>query len=197
MSKPAANILRPTLQESLLEAALTVFSRYGFRMTTMALLAEAGGLSRPALYLRYANKSAVFAAVAEDLVSRALKSAEAAWRTEADLADNLSNLLLAKDLPLFRLIKTTPHGAELLSVDANLTAHAVRTLNSGAINHLASRLDALAKSGRIRLDGYDSAEDFARQINALAGGLKHEFSDEDSYAKAVKSFTRLIARATG
>ena len=57
----------------LLEAAVGVFSRYGFRRTTMGDLAQAAGISRPALYLRYCNKERIFEAAFQRLADRILE----------------------------------------------------------------------------------------------------------------------------
>lgn len=62
-------------RERILEAAQQTFLRYGYRRTTMGDLAEAAGISRPALYLFYANKEALFRGVVvryfEQLAERA------------------------------------------------------------------------------------------------------------------------------
>jgi AcrR family transcriptional regulator len=57
----------------IIEAATAVFLRYGFRRTTMGDLAQASGLSRPALYLRYCNKETIFQAVLSHFVVRTLE----------------------------------------------------------------------------------------------------------------------------
>ena len=46
--------------DQIIEAATSVFLRYGFRRTTMGDIAEAAGVSRPALYLRFCNKEHIF-----------------------------------------------------------------------------------------------------------------------------------------
>lgn len=56
------------------DAALTVFQRYGFARTTMADIAEAAGISRPALYLLYPNKEEVFAAAVHLANGRAIRA---------------------------------------------------------------------------------------------------------------------------
>jgi AcrR family transcriptional regulator len=46
-----------------IEAASAVFLKYGFRKTTMGDIAQAAGISRPALYLLFCNKERIFEAV--------------------------------------------------------------------------------------------------------------------------------------
>lgn len=57
----------------IIEAATAVFLRYGFRRTTMGDLAQAAGISRPALYLRFCNKENIFQKVFEAFAARTLE----------------------------------------------------------------------------------------------------------------------------
>jgi len=54
---------RVSKEELALEAATEVFSRYGYARTTMGDIAARAAISRPALYLLFPDKDAVFAAV--------------------------------------------------------------------------------------------------------------------------------------
>lgn len=56
-----------------LEAAESVFLRFGYRRTTMGDLAAAAGMSRPALYLVFCNKEEVFEAVLRNFTARTLE----------------------------------------------------------------------------------------------------------------------------
>jgi AcrR family transcriptional regulator len=56
-----------------LEAAESVFLRFGYRRTTMGDLAAAAGMSRPALYLVFCNKEEVFEAVLRSFTARTLE----------------------------------------------------------------------------------------------------------------------------
>ena len=47
-------------REAVLAAAMATFERYGYRRTSMETLAEAAGMSRPALYQYFRNKEAIF-----------------------------------------------------------------------------------------------------------------------------------------
>ena len=50
-------------QQAILEAAWMAFSTYGFRKTSMDDIAKGAGMSRPALYLHFKNKDAIFRAL--------------------------------------------------------------------------------------------------------------------------------------
>ena len=49
-------------QAQLLETALTVFLRHGFRKTSMEDIAQAAGISRQGIYLHFKDKDAIFSA---------------------------------------------------------------------------------------------------------------------------------------
>jgi AcrR family transcriptional regulator len=54
-------------QRHALDAATDVFCRYGFHRTTMGDIARQAGMSRPALYLLFPDKDAVFTAVVRQM----------------------------------------------------------------------------------------------------------------------------------
>jgi AcrR family transcriptional regulator len=85
-----------TTRDAIVAAAVPVFGRYGFRKTTMDLLAQAAGVSRPAVYQYFPNKTAVFRAVAETVGAELHAAALAASATGATTADRLFALLWAK-----------------------------------------------------------------------------------------------------
>ncbi|MEM7248989.1 MAG: TetR/AcrR family transcriptional regulator [Acidobacteriota bacterium] len=59
-------------RDRVLEGAREAFTRHGFRRVTMGDLAEAAGMSRPALYLVFPNKEEIFKAVLEEFAATAL-----------------------------------------------------------------------------------------------------------------------------
>lgn len=61
----------------LMEAALTVFLRFGFRKTSMDEVARAAGVSRQGLYLHFPTKEELFRASVQHLLDGALAEANA------------------------------------------------------------------------------------------------------------------------
>ncbi len=60
-------------RDRIIAAATDVFLRYGHARTTMGDVAEAAGISRPALYLVFPRKEDIFAAVIERLIQDTLQ----------------------------------------------------------------------------------------------------------------------------
>jgi AcrR family transcriptional regulator len=75
MKRPAHSLSK---EERVIAGATDVFLRYGFARTTMGDIAERVGISRPALYLLFANKEEVFAAVIRRLNDDQLAAIRAA-----------------------------------------------------------------------------------------------------------------------
>jgi len=65
-------------EEKILDAALRVFLKFGFRRVTMNEIAEEAGISRPGLYLAYNSTEQVFSAVVQRGITANLDEVEAA-----------------------------------------------------------------------------------------------------------------------
>lgn len=170
MSKAAA--ASAERRERVRSAALEVFARYGLRRTTMADIAAAAGISRPGLYLVHANKTAVVRDLAEHLVGKSDVAAEAAWRDDMAVGEGLAAAIVARDLPLFRILAASAHGAEILADAAALTQdiHAA----------IEARFRALV-TRRLAAAGVAGPEEMARMVAKAADGLKHAGGDEADY----------------
>jgi TetR/AcrR family transcriptional regulator len=77
-------------------AALAVFGRYGYQRTSMGLIAEAAGVSRPALYWHFSGKDEVFQAAGERIAGELISAAETAAAAEAPTAERLYRALAVK-----------------------------------------------------------------------------------------------------
>ena len=67
-----------TPRDRIVDAAMTVFRRHGFRRSSIEQAAEAAGLTRQALYHHFDSKEALFRAVIERLYQDALVAETAA-----------------------------------------------------------------------------------------------------------------------
>jgi AcrR family transcriptional regulator len=76
-------------RQRLLDAALTVFLRFGFRKTSMDEVARAAGVSRQGLYLHFSTKEELFRAAVEHLYGGALAEVTSALAADAPLEKRL------------------------------------------------------------------------------------------------------------
>ncbi len=180
----------------ILAAALTLFSRHGLQRTSMTDIAREAGIGRATLYLRFSEKRAVFEALAASLIDQALARAEAAWVPDAQLSENINATLLAKDLEFHRMLNATPHGAELLELEAEMTAPHVARLDAGFAGLLARRGRELVLQGA-DLTAFGGEDGFAAFLATAGSGLKHQARTEEAFRKVVARLARVTARAAG
>ena len=109
-----------TRREEILAAALQMVTTYGFRRTSMQDIADAVGISRPALYLEFKNKTEIFRAAAEDLFEQKIEVARELLEGELPLREKLLGVLNSSFADFQRDIANSPHGDELLSMKEEL-----------------------------------------------------------------------------
>jgi TetR/AcrR family transcriptional regulator of autoinduction and epiphytic fitness len=92
-------------RRQVLDAALLVFGRYGFRKTSMDEVARAAGISRPGLYLHFSSKELLFRAAMRKVLDDAL--AESSARLADDDVPLSERIVAALDAWLGRYIETS------------------------------------------------------------------------------------------
>ena len=78
--------------DRVLDAALEVFLKYGYRRATMADIARCAGVSRPTLYVRYPNKQAAFRGVVVRGTAELLREVEAVLESAQPLPEKLQGV---------------------------------------------------------------------------------------------------------
>lgn len=173
---------------AVLDAAATVFLRYGYRKTSMDDVAAAAGLSRQALYLRFDNKDELFRAAVQHVLARSLEAARAALHADGDgeLAERIVNAYAQL------------HGAHL-GGDANVMTELIDAATSllGPHAHTAhdpfiddvARVLAPAKGRGV------SARDMAATLDAASRGIKHTVTNLAAYRREMTRVVRVVLLA--
>jgi AcrR family transcriptional regulator len=108
-----------TPRDRILDAAMTVFRRHGFRRSSIEQAAEAAGLTRQALYHHFKSKEALFRALIERLYENALDAEIAAANTKEKEGCGLADILVAQVTARFTFLiaslEGSPHIEELFS----------------------------------------------------------------------------------
>ncbi|MFF4832856.1 TetR/AcrR family transcriptional regulator [Streptomyces sp. NPDC001315] len=123
-------------RDDIVTAAVEVFGRHGFRRTSMDLVAQAAGVSRPALYQHFRNKRDVFTAVAARVADHMTEAARLARDAEGTSADRLYGVLSLK-LEAAIGVAGARYRQELV---AEAAAMGVTPLESGLVAALADLL---------------------------------------------------------
>jgi AcrR family transcriptional regulator len=79
----------PSKRQRALDAGARVFLRFGFARATMGDIAQAAGMSRPALYLIFCSKEEVFEAVVAHWIEDSLARIAAGLATRSTLGEKL------------------------------------------------------------------------------------------------------------
>ena len=107
--------------EQVRRAAVDVFGRHGFRGTSMAMIAEAVGVSRPALYQWFDDRQDVFRAAMEFMLDQAADAAVASLRDSDGLVDALAGWLRHGFADGYSRLADSPYGEELLEAHHTFT----------------------------------------------------------------------------
>jgi AcrR family transcriptional regulator len=159
-------------KKQLLEAAVGVFGRYGFRKTSMDEVARAAGISRQGLYLHFPTKEELFHAMVLHFVASNLDAVNAALDEEK--APLEARVVRAFDAWVGRYLGLVGADASDL-MEATLAA----TVKPLLAEYEERFTDALAKAfrGAGLAVAYKPAGVTARQLaetlSATARGLKH------------------------
>lgn len=103
-------------EDQILGAAESVFVRYGFARTTMSDIAKAAGMSRPALYLQFPDKEAIFSRVIENMDAQALAKIRTAIAGIVPLDEKLLHACTRWGMHGVELAAAFPDAADLFDL---------------------------------------------------------------------------------
>ena len=130
-------------------AALELFTRYGYRKTSIDDIAEAAQVAKRTVYLHFENKAAVFLAILEYLGDQVRQRCGAAERMGGTAVDRLAGLLDAYFGIGFELFSKSGHMPELEETFSKLARTRIGDLNAEYEDRLARFLRSLQKTGEI------------------------------------------------
>ncbi len=192
MSTQSPHGLADERRATLLQAAIQVFARYGYRKASMDEVARAAGLSRQGLYLHFPTKEVLFREVVESLLTRALAAAKAALSDEAQtLEERLVSAFDAMYGQYVESLGATPHLAELFETSARLVGPLIKEQEC-SFRRAVTDLLARAGLGRLWAGAGLSAHDLAETLEAVAYGLKHRIGSRADYRARIGRAVRLV-----
>lgn len=181
----------------IISEAIEVFLFYGFRQTSMELLAERLGLTRQAVYRHFRNKRDLLRAGADWLHAQALEAAEKAVAANADapMGEMVSAALDARFSHILSRLSASPHSPEILEEQ---NAHCGDITEDYAERFVAMLGDAIARkleADGLRLcDGLD-AHRLARYCFLAARAIKSVMPfDHEAFRAELALLTGLIVR---
>jgi AcrR family transcriptional regulator len=195
MNKPED--MQADLKElAILKAAFEAFSRYGLKRTSMDDIAKGAGMSRPALYLRFAGKEDIFRALA----IRHFEAAEGDVRqaiAEGGTPDVvLLAVMSALDGKMMEAMMTSPHAAEIIDGKTMLAESVVRDAEERIALLIAGWIADGVATGRLTLDGLKaSPKDVALLLLKAKHGLKDAGTTFADYRAGTAQLAALFGKA--
>jgi len=178
----------------ILAAAERAFTAYGFARTTMDDIAREAGMSRPALYLQFRNKTDLYRAIAQWRFDEAAAVAEAALSAPGALAARLERMIETAILAFVARFHATPHGAELLDLKNRLAADLHAAWRQRLVTALSVAIEG-AGSGT-RAGGAElTPAMLATLFMAALEGLKEQDVEPATLAEATRQLAALVAGA--
>ena len=177
----------------IIEAATSVFLRYGFRRTTMGDLAEAAGVSRPALYLRFCNKEKIFETVLQAFAARTLEAIEAGLPAQGTPLEQLRFAFECWAVRPFGLMQGSPDARDLASCSLPFAA-SVKSRGHAAFEALL--VPILAQFPALAARGGPGLEAVAHVLAVSVHGFKAEARDEAELRAMIDTLLRLAVAAS-
>ncbi len=176
--------------QALLEAAVGVFARYGFRKASMDEVARAAGVSRQGLYLQFADKEALFRKAVVYKLTRQLAA------TSAELANHRNSLearlIGACDAWAGRFVGISgADAADLMCASTSLAGDTLASYQAQFEKALAQAIsesplaDFCAAAGLLPTD-------VARALHATASGLKHSSKSRQEFLQGMTAAARMF-----
>jgi AcrR family transcriptional regulator len=187
-------------KDNLLFASRRVFSRHGFRRTSMAMVAEEAGVSRQAIYHHFPSKELLFSALVDSLQSRAQGEAHGAvGETEGQaLPTQLFRALSAYHLSLVGSVAGSAFAEELMEESVRHCSDIVSAHAERFQKFLVSIVRSASDSGEIELIDNVSERQFVTMLLGAAKGVKLSYAQagERAYMQALEQMISTLCRGT-
>lgn len=181
----------------ILDAALPVFIRYGFRKTSMADIAQAAGISRASLYLAFSNKEELFRAGSARAHARAMDEVSLALSAKGDVVARIEAAITTFQRSLIAPFGGSTEAAELFSANMALAEDITLETRARLLEQLGSHLSKAEQSGEIDLSGVGAEpKDLADMIVAAMDGIKHMQGAGAALDDGTRLFMRILRAAT-
>jgi TetR/AcrR family transcriptional regulator of autoinduction and epiphytic fitness len=177
-------------RRKLLETAVSVFTRFGYRKTSMDEVARAAGVSRQGLYLHFSTKEELFSAAVEHTLRSSL---EAVARRLGDASLSLERkLALAFDEWVGRFVGMMGAGAsDLVEASKVLVGPMVAEFDALFVDAVAKTIRASGLMTAYKASGL-TARQLADTLYATARGLKYASATREAFVEGMSIAVRAL-----
>jgi AcrR family transcriptional regulator len=186
-------------QDRILDAAMRVFRRHGFRRSSIEQAAEEAGLTRQALYHHFDSKEALFRAVIERLYESALAAENAAAKAGEEAGKSLSDIIFAEISARLRQLVSSlegsPHMEELFSEHLAQASDLYQTYATRFAGEVAATIARVRRQRQLALAKGMSPRELARLVEMAVHGTKSAYPSMlplDAFLKELKTMLRVL-----
>jgi len=178
---------------AILQAAFQTFFHYGVKRATMDDIARAAGMSRPALYLVYKNKTDIFRACVIAMTEELRGKLDAIANSTGSAEARIVQVVRVGIVEPHETIGASAHADELFALKSEVGADLFRDWMKLIEAAIAEILAQEASAGRVTLEaaGVDAAE-IAALITDGAEGFKLRMTSAEELARRLETFVRLM-----
>jgi AcrR family transcriptional regulator len=192
-------------RDRILDAAMLVFRRHGFRRSSIEQAAEAAGLTRQALYHHFKSKEALFRAVIERVHENALAAEMAAADAEEKAGGDLADILIAQITGRFRQVIASfdgsSHVEELFSEHLIQARDLYQKYAGLYVAQSVATIERICRKQRLVLATGMTSRQLARCVEMAVNGAKSanpSMQPADAFLRDLKIMMRtLVAGAVG
>lgn len=193
MSPAAATADR---RQAILEAAIGVFLRYGYKKTSMEDLARAADLSRQGLYLHFPSKEELFGQAATFLAEQILAATRASLaRTDLPIEERLTGAFSALHAQSDGSQMSLEHMNEIVATAQQLVGPVLAAFDQTLLGELERALDSSGVVARWGGAPGITARSLAQHLQAASHGLKHGAKTPADYQAGIRLAVQLVCRA--
>jgi AcrR family transcriptional regulator len=124
-----------------IRTAEELFKKVGFRAVTMELVAREANVAKATLYSYFKNKDELYLAVCARM-ARLLRGAveQALMKPDVALDARLADAIIAKQRPIFTLVRGSAHAAELFSYTHSMAGEIFSELDTAILEMLRAAM---------------------------------------------------------
>ncbi len=186
----SSEVIETEKQKIIAQAAFHVFAEHGFRKTSMQLIAQKAGMSRPALYLHFQSKEDVFVYLSIRYFTNVATQIDEILSASGHPAEVLEAVFDAFDPDgIMALLLDAEHGDELIEAKIELAYAAIDEIVTGIRMSLTDWLRREAEQGRITCDDPDIT---GQTIMSSYYGLKNPVPNYATYKARTKQLAKLF-----
>lgn len=179
--------------DHILDAALPVFVRFGFRKTSMADIARAADISRASLYLTFNSKEDLFRAGSLRAHARTMANVAAVLAGPGGAIDRMEAAMTVFQRELIAPFGESDEANELFATNMALASDITTEARAKLLGMLEQTLAAAAQSHEISLEPTRATPaQLARLILAGIEGIKHSRKAGPHLDEEITLFMRFL-----